>query len=564
MPNLNFVDYSYDSVVAQLQSFLKAKGTWADIYESSTGQVFIELPSYNGEQLMYAIERGFQEQFILLAKNRSSIVNMVARTNYVPRRATSSVGNVTFTLAAPLSKNVYIPKYTRLITPAGYKFVTNIDAVIAAGGTTVTVEALQGEIIELVTVGDGTPTQTVTINDTAVEDVNLFMLVDNVEWTEVSSFVLSQGTSLHYRVLVQNDDTVKIEFGDGKFGKSPAIGSQIKARYLKTSGLAGNVYSTGLVTTIVDTIYDSDASAVSTITVSNVTLMEGGSDIEDTEMIRYNAPRVFATGDRAVSKDDYSAILENYPGIVSANAWGENEESPPNYNEFNRVKLSIILGDWQYADANFKTRLCQYLYQNKAQITVRYDFQDPVICNLIVIDKVKTSRSYTLSTVQDTVEGVLDEVFKLGIGGVKIATPIRYSDVVRAIDVADGVEYHFLEFIMTQDIGTGNGIQLTFSDTMELVPLYPGTINVYNNAVLVASDDGVGGLTAIGGSGVSGSVVYSTGVVTAVFPIAPLKGNIVTVEYKQKYDVDEPYDLVPDKNKIVRMIEKRVTAAYIS
>lgn len=562
--SLSYADYDYDAIVAQLQGIVAAKSAWQDVYESSTGQMFIEVPAYSGQLMMFNIVRAQQERFILLARLRSSILNNVALLNYKPKRATSAIGNVTFTLSAPLTKNVYIPKYTKLKTASGVKFVTNIDTVIIAGGTSTVVEVLQGQIIERTFASDGTANQSFTINDTAVENSNLFVFVGVQEWEEVSSFVLSQGDSEDFRVLVQLDDTIKIEFGDGKFGKIPLLGSQIKVRYLETDGVDGNIYSLGLVNAIEDTIYDSDGNAVSTITVSNTTLLEGGEDIEDTEEIRYNAPRVFATGDRAVSKADYEAILENYPGIVTANAWGENEENPPNYNEFNRVKLSILLADWQYADINFKTRLCEYLYNYKAQITVRYHFEDPVFCNLIVIDKVKTTRDFTLSTVQSNVEDAIDDKFKLGIGGVRIGSPVRYSDVDSVIDSTDGVSYHFLEFILTQDIGTGNGIQLTFLDTLDLIPVYEGTAQIFNNGVLVAEDDGTGTIVQVGGSGVSGTVVHLTGVISVTFPVAPIKGNIVSVQYKQKYDADEPNDIVPDKNKIVRMVEKRVTVTFAS
>jgi len=107
---LNYAAYDFDEAVLQLQDRLKNRSAWQDIYRSSTGEMLIELLAYVLNQGMYYTERRASESYLLTARNRSSIVNLVSLLNYSPKRKTSATGSLVFSISEASSKIVYIPK----------------------------------------------------------------------------------------------------------------------------------------------------------------------------------------------------------------------------------------------------------------------------------------------------------------------------------------------------------------------------------------------------------------------------------------------------------------------
>jgi hypothetical protein len=65
----------------------------------------------------------------------------------------------------------------------------------------------------------------------------------------------------------------------------------------------------------------------------------GGSEQENIASIKFNAPRVNAAKNRAVTATDYEAlILANYAGAESVSVWGGEDNDPPYYG---RVIISL-------------------------------------------------------------------------------------------------------------------------------------------------------------------------------------------------------------------------------
>jgi len=133
--DLNYTIYDFEQAVVQLQNRLQSKGAWLDIYRSSTGEMLIELLAYILNLGMYYTERRAEESYLPTARLRSSVRNLVQLLNYQPKRKTSATGNLVFSITSPLTKIVYIPKYTECESVDGIKFLTNISAAIEKGQT---------------------------------------------------------------------------------------------------------------------------------------------------------------------------------------------------------------------------------------------------------------------------------------------------------------------------------------------------------------------------------------------------------------------------------------------
>jgi len=557
---LNYVDYDFNTLVTQLADRLHQESeAWKDTYRSATGQMLIELFAYVGNMVLYYLERRAEESYLDTAKHKSSVINLVRLLNYVPKRKTSATGILTFSIPTAATKNIYIPKWTECQTAAGIKYVTTEDAVILVGGTTVDVNAIQGEKVDIEVVADGSAYQEDKINDNSVENTTLSVFVDGTEWSVVSTFLSSQADSEHYRIRTELDETVTILFGDGTKGKIPPSGQTKLFRYVRSDGVDGNVYATASITTINTSIYDEDEDEVENISVTNSDTFLGGDNAEDIEEIRFEAPRVFSTGDRAVTKADYVAILENYPGVANANASGEAEESPPNYDLFNRVKLVVLLQNWALPGTTFKEQLSEYLY-DLAQITVKYEYVDATILQVIPVLDVKVNVGNTLSAVQDNIEEVLGQQFVLG-STARLGTSKRLSDLIHAVDDLSGVSYHHMLLEIRKVMSAPYDSFYPYGGVLDATPVLEGSVRLFIGETHVAVDDG---LPDSNGNGafldqdsfytISGVVNYATGYVG--LNISPAPAEDITIRYQQ----DRDGDIVVTNFQICRLYDVDITA----
>lgn len=562
---LNYVNYDFDQIVVNLQNRLKAQEAWQDIYRDGAGAMLIEFLAYVLNLGMYYTERRAEETYLPTAKLLSSVKNIVAILNYQPRRKTSSIGILTFSISSPLNKIVYIPKYTECQTSGGIKFVTNEGVAIEKGQTSVNVNTIQGELIQKQITADGSTEQEYLINDDSVENsadssnYTFRVIVNGVEWTKVSSFLYSGPTSEHFRVINEAEGTVSVLFGDDINGKAPSAGSTILVQYIRTVGADGNVTYSGSpsITTVNSSIYDEDGSLV-TVSVTHTSSFLGGSDEESIEEIRYNAPRVFSTGDRAVTRNDFIAILENYSSVASANVWGENEEAEAagvtvDYTMLNKVKISLVLQSWELPDDTFKATLSDYLY-NLSMLTVKYEFVTPTTLLVIPVLRVKVNSGYSLSQTQADISEELAEQFLLGTT-TKLGTMVKYSNVLAAIDALEGVSYASMVLEIMKSLSSTYDSLYDWGVTLDAVDILPESARLFIDGVYAITDTNGGSGTgsfngSVGGYTISGSSInYSTGVV--LLNISPTPSSVY-IRYQQN---EENQSIVPSFNQICKLSE---------
>jgi len=510
---LDYVDYDFDNLVLQLQNRLRSGDAWKDIYRSGAGEMLIEFLAYILNAGLYYTERRANEGYLLTAKHRSSIVNLVALLNYQPRRKTSSTGILTFSIATPLTKVVYIPKYTECTAADGTKFLTNESAAIEKGQTSVSVSSIQGELIQKEISANGATGQEYLLNDTGVENSadtdnpSLRVIVDGTAWSLVSSFLQSNNTDKHFRIINESDGTVSVLFGNDVNGLSPTLGSTIVLQYIRTLGADGNVTYPDQITSISSAIYDEDGTAVA-ISVTNTSSFLGGSDEETIEEIRYAAPQVFRTGDRAVSKNDFTAILEAYSSVETANVWGENEEAEAagtaaNYEMLNKVKMSLVLQNWELPDTAFKATLSDYLY-DISMLTVKYEFVTPTILNVYPVLYITVTKGESLSQANADVAAVLANQFLLGTT-TRLGVPIKYSNVLSAIDALQNVAFVNMTLEIKQDLSDTYDSYSDWGAALSATAILPESARIFVDGTYICSDvdggSGTGTFTAVGVTG---------------------------------------------------------------
>jgi len=547
---LNYTNYDFTDLTNQLQARVQAvSGTWKDIRESATGQMLLELYAYVGNLIGYYIERRAEECYIGTAQLLSSVINIVRILNFLPARQISAQGFLTFSIAAPISLNVYIPKYTSCQSNVGIKYLTSQDFVLLAGQSSVTVPCIQGQIVSVNQASNGAANQIYNINDTNIENTNLFVYVANALWNQVSSFVASTATSPDYMLRTEMDGTVSVMFNDGISGMIPPGGAQITMQYVKTDGVNGNAYSSGVVTTINSVLHD-DSQTVQTLTVTNTDPILGGAGAQTIDQIKALAPQVFNAGGRLVTKADHIAILKNYGGIAEVNVWGEYEAGPPLLSASNKVFISLLMQNWIEPSASFKEILTAYIFTMCEVGAIQYQYVDPVIIHIVPEMDIKCMGGTSLPNIQAKIVSALDTLFVLGTTAL-LGQAKRVSDFTVAIENVDGVAYSHTTLKIQQDLLPSSG-PYAYAATMNVEPLLAGSVELWSGSELVATDNDGSWVAESSIPTVSGGINYVTGAITAT--LTPTTANEVYVRYQQNNTGSNVNDIVVGKEQICNIL----------
>ena len=200
----------------------------------------------------------------------------------------------------------------------------------------------------------------------------------------------------NYTVLMEtaNDGSVSLRFGDGLKAAIPL--GNIEVTYFSTRGETGNmlgVFGTALSTTGNGiTITDKDGMETEVkLTDLNICLttdIRGGLNIESNDSIKNNAPGIFNSLDRLVTREAYKIFLRRYADVKYASAYGEDVLNTKllnggiNVKYMNQVRFTALKDLYREKDGKYyPTSEDEYLLEgykvNGLMYNWLYDFQDP-------------------------------------------------------------------------------------------------------------------------------------------------------------------------------------------
>jgi predicted phage baseplate assembly protein len=202
--------------------------------------------------------------------------------------------------------------------PTSGATITVVYQPAAAGTYSALVAALNGQstLGESIGVSDGTPNQNFTLFSTPVVDGSVVIYVDEgtgpTPWTYYQRIVDAFTNDLAYTLSTDANGVVTVYFGDGITGEIPTAGALITTDYMVGGGVVGNVAANTL------TQLQIGPSAI--ISVTNSSPASGGADAETIDHIRIHAPLSITAINRAVTLDDYAALVLNISSIAKAAA----------------------------------------------------------------------------------------------------------------------------------------------------------------------------------------------------------------------------------------------------
>lgn len=432
----------FDSHKESLKQFLKSQDQFKDYdFDSANMTVMLDVLSYNTYLNTFYLNMIGNEMFLDSARLRDSVVSHAKELNYLPRSFSSSIAKIGLTIIATdtSKKSILIPRGTAFLSKVGddtFTFTTDDNVVLTSANSvfsTDSIDVYEGSFLnESYAVNYGNMTQFKINNKTVdVSSIAVTVIEDNGatrhEYRRATSLFDLDETSKVFFVQPSSGESYEVVFGDGVIGRRPKNNSIVLIEYRICSGELPN----GAKKFIASGRIDGEAN----ITVSTVAPATGGAVAESLDSIKYNAPRAFATQERAVTAEDYENLLKmHYPEINAATAFGGEDAVPPQYG---KVFVSVDLRDVDGLPVIKKEEYAKFL-RSRSAVAIEPIFVSPDYTYLKVNSNVKYNINTTGFNPEDIRTLVISSILNYSNSKLNnFNRTLRYSRMIKEIDDTD-------------------------------------------------------------------------------------------------------------------------------
>ena len=451
MPYTQVANLDFEDIKVALKDYLRANSDFTDYdFEGSALSTLIDTLAYNTYYTAFNTNMVVNELFIDSATLRDNVVALAKQLGYRPKSATSPTAYVSFTATY---QNATLD--TELILKKGTGFIASYDNVIYQY---VTIDDVTAQVSNGVATFADVPlregtflTNTFTIN-TALKSQRFVLDNRNIDTNTIRVKVYPTGGSYSEPYLVSDnilgvdgnskvffldeieDERYEIILGDGVLGKKIDNGSRIEVSYITTSGPASNGVKTFVFSGVLEN--PNGVSPNVSVSISSTVASSGGEEIETTQKIKYTAPKAYGTQDRAVTAQDYEAIVRRvYPATSDIIIFGGEDQDPP---EYGKVFIALKPTDASYLTSLTKASIVEEL-EKYTVASVQPVLINPSILYVEMTSKVYYDRTKTDETPAQIRDKVIASVqsYLDTSDTEKFNGKFRYSKAIAVIDDAD-------------------------------------------------------------------------------------------------------------------------------
>lgn len=456
MANYRLSELDFDDIKVNLKQFLTNYRDKDDNlvfkdydFEASSLSILLDLLAYNTHYNAYLANMVANEMFLDSAVKRESAVSIAKHLGYTPISYRSARAVVSFTVPTPTGSpaTLTLPRFspfTTTINDTTYSFV-NLDAI--------TIKPTNGAyIFSDVTIVEGEPLsysyrvdvsgpgEKYIIPNKNVDTSTIRVSVQN-SYTDLTTYAYSQADNLAgltptSKVFFLEENPTgyfEIFFGDDILGQKLKSKNIVKIEYLVSNGSLCNV-SGDIVQSFSLGTQIGGSTLASAITA---TINSSGGDTADTiEEIKFKAPRFLSSFNRAVTANDYKAIIEaNFPLVESVSVWGGEENDPPYYG---KVIISLKPYQGYTISDTVKNSIKTNILADKRVMSVTPEFIDPNYLYINLDTKIrfnpKNSR-YSAPQIELLARSKITEYFSVELQ--KFDKDFIYSKLSKRIDSID-------------------------------------------------------------------------------------------------------------------------------
>lgn len=289
-----------------------------DFLASEPAIMIAEYVSAAFDQLSWYMDREVDDWYMELARVINNVARLARYLGYKPIPSVAASADLLVTLTSgPYAFDVPLKAGHQFEGPNGLIFELGSEQVIPSGDTSKTIGVFQGKTYNESFVSDGSANQVYDLslipNGEYLAQYKVVLMVSLDVWTEVDFLPYSADEA--FEVLYLNSPP-QIRFGDGVIGKIPPTGSEIRVNYVATRGNEAGFAES-------DTITKSNTTVIVNfqripITVTNPNRASGGAPPETMDQIKASAPRYFMAADRLVTQGDYDILASKFSSISGA------------------------------------------------------------------------------------------------------------------------------------------------------------------------------------------------------------------------------------------------------
>ena len=456
MPYTQVANLDFADIKTALKDYMRAQSDFTDYdFEGSAITTFLDVLAYNTYYTAFNTNMVVNEMFLDSATLRDNVVSLAKQIGYRPRSATAPKATVDFVVdyqgSGTTPDTLVLKQGTGFVTNYDdtlYQYVVIEDQETPLVNNTATYEGIdiyQGTLLtQSYTINTALKNQRFIINNTGTDVSTIRVKVYKQQgdtsfltFSSAENILNLDGTSEVYFVEEIEDENYEIFFGDGVFGKKLDNGSLVEITYLTTSADTTNGARTFNFSGLIhDKINPSNSFPYAT-SVTLVNASTGGANPESVSSIKKQAPKSFATQDRAVTADDYVSIIKKvYASISDIITFGGEEDNPP---EFGKVKIAIKPDNASTISSYTKNEIVKAL-RNYSVASVTPVIVDPSILYIELNSTIsyKTSKT-TLSKAEiqsKVIKAVEDYIASSETE--KFNGKFRHSRFASVIDGADG------------------------------------------------------------------------------------------------------------------------------
>ena len=388
LPKNAYLSFDATSLKSLIIDRLNENETFTDQnFEGSNFSAFIDVVSYMYHVLLFQLNTTSNESTFNTATIYDNMSKLVSNIGYKPQGDQTSLLN--FSLSSRnLNANVYtVPRFSS-VDVNGFTYSTLDDITFQKiVDTVLELEAVsnntlyQGAITEANFTSIGEPYETITLVDTFttqqvvevtrtvnnqqfISDNSFKVFVKDVdtsvwtEWSETVSLFLESPTATAYEKKFNENGNYDFRFGNNSNGRQLNANDTVLIFYITSNNEIAiaspdaitsstfNFYSSPAFNEISNYIYNDDLNLINTsiqdtVLISNQFQSTPIKLAETVDQIRDNAPKIFSTQNRLVSKTDYETqINRNFNNITKDVKVLDNNDYTGQYlRYFNRIGL---------------------------------------------------------------------------------------------------------------------------------------------------------------------------------------------------------------------------------
>ena len=445
MSSFNVSELDFATIKDSIKAHFRSQSKYNDWDFNGSGlSILLDVLAYNTHYNAMVAHLSLNETFLDSAQIRGNVVSHAKLLGYVPRSLASSkaVLNVVVTPGVTVANQATILRGTRFSTvvdQVSYYFVALESHVAPVSGgkyTFTNIPVRQGTLKRMIyRVDTSLGNQKFEIPDANIDTSSMRVrLKANTEsdsysiYTQFTSLVNINENSQIYYLQETPQGLYEVYFGDGILGKKPTSNNIVEIGYVYTDGTVADGAN---LFTAVDSI-----SGYSTIAVTVATDSYGGGVRESIESIRYNAPLTFTAQNRAVTADDYRAIvLKNVANVEAISVWGGEDDVVPN---FGKVYISVKPIGAETLTSTEKTTILSSVLAGKNVVSITPILVDPDYTYLELDVFFKYNANLTDSALVELQTLVRQAVIAYNADDLlKFDGVFRHSKLLREIDNAE-------------------------------------------------------------------------------------------------------------------------------